>query len=125
MLDKVKSNNALQPVRVVQRSDGGADVWLRKNIKGPLTEMDSVEGLSCTYYEADEAFIRLAYSVSEEEVQAVFDSYWEQAAEYDPHMPPLTERERIKRLEEQQVSLQEQSTMLTECLLEMSEIVYA
>lgn len=101
MLDKVKSSDTLLPVRVVQRSDGGADVWLRKNIEGPLTEPDSGEGFNSTYYEADEAFIRLAETVSTEDVEAAFDAYWEQAAAYDPHTPPMTDKARIAALEEE------------------------
>ena len=50
-------------------------------------------------------------------MEAAFDSYWGKAAEYDPHVPMPTDKERIAQLEEQ-------NTMLTECLLEMSEIVY-
>lgn len=101
MLDIVKSNEPLQPVKVVRRADGGTDVWLRKNIKGPLTEEESVEGLSVAYYEADEAFIRLSEAVSAEEVEASFDAFWEQAAAYSPHTPPMTDKERIAALEEE------------------------
>lgn len=49
--------------------------------------------------------------------EAAFDSYWGKAADYDPHVPMPTDKERIAQLEEQ-------NTMLTECILEMSEIVY-
>ena len=101
MLDKVKSSDALQPVRVVQRSDGGTDVWLRKNIEGPLTETDSVEGFHHTYFEADEAFIRLAETVSAQDVEAAFDTYWERAAAYDPHTPAMTDKDRIAALEDE------------------------
>lgn len=117
MLDKVQSSEPLLPVRAARRNDGkGTDVWLRKNIQGPLT--DTVEGLDCTYYTADEAFIRLDDAVSVEAVEADFESYWQRAEAYDPHAPAQTQEDRIAALEKE-------NAMLTECLLEMSEIVYA
>lgn len=38
--------------------------------------------------------------------------------------PEKTDSEKIKELQEQVTALEEQNTMLTECLLEMSEVVY-
>ena len=116
MLDCVRCSEPLLPVKAVRRTDGGTDIWLRKNMKGPLTEQ-SEEGFSDVYYEAEEAFLRVEETVSAEDVEAAFDSYWGKAADYDPHVPMPTDKERIAQLEEQ-------NTMLTECLLEMSEIVY-
>jgi len=49
----------------------------------------------------------------------------EVAADYTPPERQPTEAERIASLEQQNKELQESNLMLTECLLEMSEIVYA
>ena len=38
MIDFVRSSEPLSPVRAVARAGGGTDIWLRKNIQGPLTE---------------------------------------------------------------------------------------
>lgn len=116
MIDFVRSSEPLSPVRTIARAGGGTDIWLRKNIRGPLTEQ-SGEDFSSPFYEAEEAFLRAEGTVSAEDVEAAFDNYWDKAAEYDPHVPMPTDKERIAQLEEQ-------NTMLTECLLEMSEIVY-
>lgn len=116
MIDNVRSSEPLQPVKVVQRPESGTDIWLRRSITGPLTE-ESEEGFTNAYYEAEEAFLRTSELVSDEEVEADFDGFWRRAATYDPNLPPVSDKERIAQLEEQ-------NAMLTECLLEMSEIVY-
>lgn len=116
MLDIVRCSEPLSPVRTARRTDGGTDIWLRKNIKGPLTE-ESEEGFSNAFYEAEEAFLRTEDAVSMEDVEADFDGYWQRAAAYAPNRPTPTEKERIAQLEKQ-------NELLTECLLEMSEIVY-
>ncbi len=117
MIDNVKSSEPLQPVKVVQRPGSGTDIWLRRNITGPLTE-ESEEGFTNAYYEAEEAFLRTTEPISAEKIEADFDGFWSRAAAYDPHLPPSSDKERIAQLERQ-------NAMLTECLLEMSEIVYA
>lgn len=117
MLDFVRCSEPLQPVKAVQRPGSGTDIWLRRSITGPLTE-ESEEGFSNVFYEAEEAFLRTEESVSAEDVEVDFDGYWERALAYDPDKPAPTDKERIAQLEAQ-------NAMLTECLLEMSEIVYA
>lgn len=116
MLDFVRCSEPLSPVRTAQRADGGTDIWIRKNIKGPLTE-ESEEGFSNAFYEAEEAFLRTGKAVSVADVEADFDGYWALAVTYSPNEPSPTDKERIAQLEAQ-------NAMLTECLLEMSEIVY-
>ena len=77
----VRSNEPLSPVEA-RKWEGGTDVWLRKNIKGPLTEQ--VEGLTCTYYEADEAFFRTPEQIDADTVSADFEKFWARACAYDP-----------------------------------------
>ena len=86
MLDCVRCSEPLLPVKAVRRTDGGTDIWLRKNMKGPLTEQ-SEEGLSNAFYEADEAFLRVATEVTEQDVSKEFDRYWELAMMYTPQSP--------------------------------------
>lgn len=124
MLDRLRSHDALQPVKAIARGGGGTDVWIRKNIVGPLTDA-SVEGFSDGFFEADEAFIRLPTAVSEADVLADFDTYWEMAVAYQPQTRMPTQAERIEALERRLADANAQNAMLTACLLEMSEIVYA
>lgn len=81
MQSVVRSVEPLSPVEA-KPWNGGTDVWLRKNIRGPLTEQ--VEGHTCTYYEADEAFLRTPEQLEAEAINADFEQFWEQAIEYDP-----------------------------------------
>ena len=81
-----------------------ADVWLRRNIQ----QEESDEGV---FWSADEKYIRTGLTL--DEVNAQFDALFDA----EP-VTPLTDSERIAQLEQQ-------NAMLTECLLEMSEIVYA
>ena len=84
--------------------NGQADVWLRRNIQ----QEESDEGV---FWSADEKYIRTDLTL--DEVNAQFDALFDA----EP-VTPLTDSERIAQLEQQ-------NAMLTECLLEMSEIVYA
>lgn len=84
--------------------NGQADVWLRRNIQ----QEESDEGV---FWSADEKYIRTGLTL--DEVNAQFDALFDA----EP-VTPLTDSERIAQLEQQ-------NAMLTECLLEMSEIVYA
>lgn len=84
--------------------NGQADVWLRRNIQ----QQESDEGV---FWSADEKYIRTGLTL--DEVNAQFDALFDA----EP-VTPLTDSERIAQLEQQ-------NAMLTECLLEMSEIVYA
>lgn len=81
-----------------------ADVWLRRNIQ--QEECDD-----CVFWSAEEKYIRTGLTL--DEVNAQFDALFDAEPETS-----LTDSERIARLEQQ-------NAMLTECLLEMSEIVYA
>ena len=83
--------------------NGQADVWLRRNVQ----QEESDEGV---FWSADEKYIRTGLTL--DEVNAQFDSLFDAEPE-----TPLTDSERIAQLEVQ-------NAMLTECLLEMSEIVY-
>ena len=92
-----------ETVQYMTLPNGQADVWLRRNIQ----QEESDEGV---FWSADEKYIRTDLTL--DEVNAQFDALFDA----EP-VTPLTDSERIAQLEAQ-------NAMLTECLLEMSEIVY-
>lgn len=92
-----------ETVQYMKLPNGLADVWLRRNIQ--QEECDD-----CVFWSAEEKYIRSGLTF--DEVNAQFDALFDAEPE-----TPLTDSERIARLEQQ-------NAMLTECLLEMSEIVY-
>lgn len=77
----VQSNDPLLPVEAKQW-DGGTDIWLRKDIQGPITEQE--DGIDQTYYEADEAFLRTPEHIDAETINADFEKFWARACAYDP-----------------------------------------
>ena len=93
-----------ETVQYMNLPNGQADVWLRRNIQ----QEESDEGV---FWSADEKYIRTGLTL--DDVNAQFDALFDA----EP-VTPLTDSERIAQLEQQ-------NAMLTECLLEMSEIVYA
>lgn len=92
-----------EAVLYMKLPNGLADVWLRRNVQQEESE-------DCVSWSADEKYIRTGLTLDEvnEQFDALFDAEPEKV---------LTEAERIAQLEQQ-------NAMLTECLLEMSEIVY-
>ena len=93
-----------ETVQYMKLPNGLADVWLRRNIQ----QEECDDGV---FWSADEKYIRTGLTI--DEVNAQFDALFDA----EP-VTPLTDSERIAQLEQQ-------NAMLTECLLEMSEIVYA
>lgn len=83
------------------------------------------DGEGNTIIEADEVFFEIPPDQpipSVEEVESEFDLYWNNGVNWPvPDPPPPT----IEELKEQVDGQNEQINMLTDCLLEMSEIVYA
>lgn len=93
-----------ETVQYMKLPNGHADVWLRRNIQ----QEENDEGV---FWSADEKYIRTGLTL--DEVNAQFDALFDAEPE-----TPLTDPERIAQLEQQ-------NEVLIECLLEMSEIVYA
>lgn len=76
-MQKTTSATPLDAVKVEQRPDGQADIWLRKNIQQEeVTPEDG--GEPYTQYTADEAHIVKA--MTQEEAEAAFDELWDEAA---------------------------------------------
>lgn len=85
------SATPLDAVKVEQRPDGQADVWLRKNITEQTVE-PADGGVPCAQYTADEA--HLVKAITQEEAEASFDELWDEAAAAE-----TPQDERIKALE--------------------------
>lgn len=85
------SATPLDAVKVEQRPDGQADVWLRKNITEQTVE-PADGGAPCAQYTADE--VHLVKAITQEEAEASFDELWDEAAAAE-----TPQDERIKALE--------------------------
>lgn len=90
---------------------GGTDIIMRKNIA--ITQDEDGNDR----WECDERQIRVDGSVSIEDVNADFDSWWDSAEKKEP--------QRMQTPEERISELEEQNKMLTACIMELSQIVYA
>ena len=90
-MQRTVSATPLEAVKIEQRPDGQADVWLRKNIKQEeVTPEDG--GEPYTQYAADEA--HLVAAITQEEAEASFDKLWDEAVAAE-----TPQGERIKALE--------------------------
>lgn len=89
-----------QAIQYMPLPNGYADVWLRTNIRSDADADGTAVWL------ADEMYLRTELSLTE--VQQQFDALVQKA----------------KPLDEQVAALVEANNMLTECILEMSELLY-
>ncbi len=90
-MQRTVSATPLEAVKIEQRPDGQADVWLRKNIQQEeATPEDG--GEPYVRYTADE--VHLVKAVTQEEAEASFDGLWDEAAAAE-----TPQDERIKALE--------------------------
>ena len=112
MLEHVQYSSRPAPVTRFLHPDGTAEFRMTKNVEVHQ------DGEGNTIIEADEVFFEIPPDQpipSVEEVESEFDLYWNNGVNWPvPDPPPPTVEE-----------LEEQINMLTDCLLEMSEIVYA
>ncbi len=118
MLMKTESNLPLEAVEINVREDVGvADVWLHKNIE-EVRRTDE-EGNTLTAYVADEVYFMHAYTDTlAEELMESFDEWWEYGKTWE-HEKQLTKAERELKAAYGRID------ELEDCLLEMSETVYA
>lgn len=75
-MQQTTSATPLDAVKVEQRPDGQADVWLRKNIQQVEVEPED-GGDPYTQYTADE--VHLVKTMTQEEAEASFDDLWDEA----------------------------------------------
>ena len=105
-LNYIKSQSSVYP-ELVDTTSSKKVMYLRQNIE-EVTIIDEESGEDITYYEYDEA------KLTKEE----YEKYLEELS--------ATETlENIENLKAENQMLTEQIDMLTSCLMEMSEIVYA
>lgn len=118
MLTKTESSTPLRAVEINHREDVGvADVWLHKNI---YEIQHTEENGDCTKaYLADEVYFMHEYTNTlEAELTVNFDEWWEYGKTW-------TQEKQLTDTEKQLKAANERIEMLEECLLEMSETVYA
>ena len=102
----VKSQSSVKP-ELVDTTSSKSTVYLRKNIV-EVEKTNESDDTSTTFYEYDET------KLSKEEYQ-----------EYLKELKATNALQTIEDLKAENQNLNEQVTMLTDCVLEMSEIIYA
>ena len=101
----VKSQSSVKP-DLVDTTSSKSTVYLRKNIV-EVEKTNESDNTSTTFYEYDEA------KLTKEEYQ-----------EYLKELETTNTLQIIEDLKTENQNLNEQVTMLTDCLLEMSEMIY-
>lgn len=91
---KVQFTNEPSAVMYMALPDGGADVWLRKNIEKATVEKDGEEPYEM--YEADEVYLHT--NESESYVNAHFEELFNGSIP-TPNVPEITLEERVVALE--------------------------
>ena len=105
-LNYVKSQSSVKPV-LVDTTSSKVVVYLRQNIVEKI-KTDEMSGEETVFYEYEEAKLT--------------------KAEYQEYLKELNGSDTLQTIEDlkaENQNLNEQVSMLTECLLEMSETVYA
>lgn len=105
-LNYVKSQSSVKP-DLIDTTSSKVVVYLRQNIVENI-KTDEMSGEEITFYEYDEA------KLTKQEYQ-----------EYLKELNGSDTLQTIENLKAENQNLNEQVSMLTECLLEMSETVYA
>lgn len=77
-MQRTASATELDAVKVEQRPDGQADVWLRRNIAKETVE-DEASGEQREQWAADE--VHLVKAITQDEAEASFDSLWDEHAD--------------------------------------------
>ena len=106
ILNYVKSQSSVKP-ELIDTTSSKRIVYLRKNII-EVEKTNESDNTSATFYEYDEA------KLTKKEYQ-----------EYLKELESTDALQTIEDLKTENQSLNEQISILTECLLEMSEAVYA
>ena len=105
-LNYIKSQSSVKP-NLVDTTSSKSTVYLRKNIV-EVEKIDENDDTSTSFYEYDEA------KLTKEEYK-----------EYLQELETTNTLQIIEDLKTENQNLNEQVTMLTDCLLEMSEMIYA
>lgn len=116
----------LQPrcaLEAYPRKEGHQLARLRENF-AEFEEASHTDGESIKGYEYDEYTLLLPQDVTLDWVETNFDALIAEAREREQIAEAATP-ENVMRLTRRNAELEQQNAMLTECLLEMSEMVYA
>lgn len=105
MVEEVYYCEQPEPILYMPLPDGGADVWIRKNIEAAT---DNDEWI----WRADEVYLRTDMTL--EKVTENFEDLFRALAEEVEKPAP----------EERITALENENKMLTDCILEMSAIIY-
>lgn len=117
---------SLQPkcvLEVYPQKEGYQLARLRENF-AEFEEASHPDGESIKGYEYDEYTLVLPQDVTLDWVETNFDALIAEAREREQTAEAATP-ENVLRLTRRNAELEQQNAMLTECLLEMSEMVYA
>lgn len=107
-MQRIVTTQKLPKIEVMPRRNGTNDVFLARYIGEAVSEM---EGFEQTEYEYDFNELHLPASITQAEIEEAFDYYLE--------LEPKVENteDKVKRLEEE-------NKFLTECIIELSEVIY-
>lgn len=84
-----------EELQYMTRPDGMADVWIRRNIVQQPCPSDEGENLEYVY---EEAFFRTA--TQKEDIEKKLETFWEEAAAWEPETPLTPEEKREKEIAE-------------------------
>lgn len=119
----VQYNNEPEAVAVMELPDGSVDVWLRKGVNS--VQQTDEGGGTYTAYQADEEAYGRFQADQVPDAAEDFDAAFEVVAAWQPPTPPDAKLDPLNDLRAQVSNLAAQNALLTECILEMSEAVYA
>ena len=119
----VQYTNRPNQLDVIELPDGNFDIWCRKNISEKVME----EGESKqTVYEVEEEAYGFATPQQKHDIVDghEFDAIFNIVATWIPDHPEVHNIDPVEQLEKQVETLNQQNAMLTDCILELSTIVY-
>lgn len=119
----VQYNNEPEAVVTMELPDGTVDVWLRKGVNS-VQQADEDGGTYTAYQANEEAYGRFQADDVPNAAED-FDAAFDVVAAWQPPAPPDAKNDPLNELRAQVSSLAAQNALLTECILEMSETVYA
>lgn len=111
-------NDAPEEVTVEHLPGGRMHIRMTDNVR-------EVEGEDGRFYRYDEVDFFLPDGATEEDIDADFDKWWEYGKVYRDTPEPAPQPMTMGQMEAALKRMQEQNEMLEECLLEMSEVLYA
>lgn len=107
MIQKARFTAEPAAVMVCNPPEGGADIWLRKNVVHESRSAEAGDGTQRTEEEwiADEAYMHSAEAQDEATIQQDFAGWWITASAWQPAMPQPSNEARLSALESAMVDL--------------------